>query len=106
MIMSCVPKISSMKTVIKRLDDISNYQDESFLGSEIPTVENCLEISNLNFAYEENKSILNNIEQQDNKLLRIYKEILEKYIVDNHYLVRSKSKKLFNIIDIIENDKN
>lgn len=67
MIMSCVPKISSMKTVIKRLDDISNYQDESFLGSEIPTFENCLEISNLNFAYEENKSILNNIDLKINK---------------------------------------
>lgn len=67
MIMSCVPKITSMKTVIKRLDDISNYQDKSFLGSEIPTFENCLEISNLNFAYEENKSILNNVDLKINK---------------------------------------
>lgn len=54
--------------------------------------------------YRVKLSILNNIEEQDDKLIFMYREILEKYMIDNHYLVRSKSKKLFNIIDITEND--
>ncbi|MEG0856357.1 MAG: ABC transporter ATP-binding protein [Terrisporobacter sp.] len=62
MIMSCVPKITSMKSVIKRLDDFSNYVDKSFTGKEIPTFENVLEVSNLNFAYEDSKSIINNVD--------------------------------------------
>lgn len=85
--------------VIKCLFSFINKVDKDI-------VINYIDIMSNDADYRVKLSILNNIEQQDNKLLRIYKEILEKYIVDNHYLVRSKSKKLFNIIDIIENDKN
>ncbi|MCC3867410.1 ABC transporter ATP-binding protein [Terrisporobacter mayombei] len=62
MIMSYAPKITSMTSVIKRLDDISNYKDNSFIGNEDPFFENYIEISNVNFAYEENKNILENVD--------------------------------------------
>lgn len=67
MIMSYVPKITSMTCVIKRLDDISNYKNSSFTGNENPSFENSIEISNVNFAYEENKNILENINLKINK---------------------------------------
>ncbi|HBI94302.1 MAG TPA: ABC transporter ATP-binding protein [Terrisporobacter glycolicus] len=62
MIMSYAPKITSMTSVIKRLDDMSNYKDSSFTGSENPSFDRSIEISNVNFAYEENKSILENVD--------------------------------------------
>jgi len=62
MIMSYAPKITSMTSVIKRLDDMSNYKDSSFTGSEEPSFDRSIEISNVNFAYEENKSILENVD--------------------------------------------
>lgn len=62
MIMSYTPKITSMASVIKRLDDISNYKDSSFIGSENPSFESSIEISNVNFAYEDNKNILENVD--------------------------------------------
>lgn len=62
MIMSYAPKITSMNSVIKRLDNISNYKDNSFIGSENPSFERSIEISNVNFSYEENKNILENID--------------------------------------------
>jgi len=62
MIMSYAPKITSMTSVIKRLDDMSNYKDSSFTGSENPSFESSIEISNVNFAYEGNKNILENVD--------------------------------------------
>lgn len=62
MIMSYAPKITSMTSVIKRLDDMSNYKDSSFTGSENPSFDRSIEISNVNFAYEENKNILENVD--------------------------------------------
>jgi len=62
MIMSYAPKITSMTSVIKRLDDMSNYKDSSFTGSEDPSFDRSIEISNVNFAYEENKNILENVD--------------------------------------------
>ena len=62
MIMSYAPKITSMTSVIKRLDDMSNYKDSSFTGSENPSFDRSIEIRNVNFAYEENKNILENVD--------------------------------------------
>lgn len=67
MIMSYVPKITSMTSVIKRLEDISNYKDDSFIGNENPSFENFIEVSNVNFAYENNKSIIKGVDLKINK---------------------------------------
>lgn len=67
MIMSYVPKITSMTAVIKRLDDISNYKDSTFIGTENPSFENAIEVSNVKFAYEDNKHILEGIDLTINK---------------------------------------
>lgn len=61
MIMSYVPKITSMNSVINRLDDMSNYKDDSFDGNKSLYFENCIEICDLNFAYEDDKKVLKNI---------------------------------------------
>lgn len=62
MIMSNVPKITSIKPVLDRLDKFSNYEDRSFVGKENPTFENRLEVSNLNFGYDDTKSIINGLD--------------------------------------------
>lgn len=67
MIMSYVPKITSMTSVIKRLDDISNYKDSTFIGTEDPSFENAIEVNNVKFAYEDNKQILEGIDLTINK---------------------------------------
>lgn len=67
MIMSYVPKITSMTSVIKRLDDISNYKDNSFTGNENPSFENAIEVSNVKFSYEDNKQILEDVDLKINK---------------------------------------
>ena len=67
MIMSNVPKITSMKSVLKRLDKFSNYEDTVFIGKENPTFKNDLELSNLSFGYDDTKSIINNLDLQLDK---------------------------------------
>lgn len=67
MIMSSMPKISSMKSVLERIDNFSNYEDTNFTGTIKPTFNNSLEISNLKFGYDDSKNILNNINLTINK---------------------------------------
>lgn len=62
MIMSCYPKITSMKSVLQKLDKLSNYEDKNFVGNEYPTFENNIQIRSLSFAYDERKSIINKID--------------------------------------------
>jgi len=61
MIMSNVPKITSMKSVLKRLDEFSNYEDTSFEGKENLTFEDGLEVKNLNFGYDDKKAVINGL---------------------------------------------
>lgn len=62
MIMSNIPKVTSMKSVLARLYEFSNYKDTSFEGKENPTFENNIEIKNLRFGYDETKSIINSLD--------------------------------------------
>lgn len=50
--------------------------------------------------YRVKLSILKNIEVQEDNSVFMYREILEKYMVDNHYLVRTKSKKLLDKLEL------
>ena len=124
MIMSCVPKITSMKPVIERLDDISSYVDKSFIGKETPTFNNSLEIKNLNFAYEDKKLVLNemNVKISKNKKYAIVgtsgcgKSTLAKLIMgyyadyngqikyDNQDIKNMDIEKINEIISIIHQD--
>lgn len=67
MIMSYIPKITSMTSVIKRLDDISNYEDKSFIGKENPSFDNYIEVNSVNFSYESDKYILESVDLKINK---------------------------------------
>lgn len=62
MIMSYLPKITSMNSVITRLDELSNYKDSSFTGNGNPSFKNSIELKNINFEYEENKHIIDGVD--------------------------------------------
>ncbi|HDK7175404.1 TPA: ABC transporter ATP-binding protein [Clostridium botulinum] len=61
MIMSNVPKLNSVKPIIKRIDDFSNYEDTDFVGKDKPYFNSNLEISNLYFNYGAGRSAIDNI---------------------------------------------
>ncbi|AVQ44807.1 ABC transporter ATP-binding protein [Clostridium botulinum] len=61
MIMSNVPKINSVKPIIKRIDDFSNYEDTDFVGKDKPYFNSDLEISNLYFNYGAGRPAIDNI---------------------------------------------
>lgn len=61
MIMSNVPKLNSVKPIIKRIDDFSNYEDTDFVGKDKPYFNNNLEISNLYFNYGAGRPAVDNI---------------------------------------------
>lgn len=61
MIMSNVPKLNSVKPIIKRIDDFSNYEDTDFMGKDKPYFNNNLEISNLYFNYGAGRPAVDNI---------------------------------------------
>ncbi|AUM86789.1 ABC transporter permease [Clostridium botulinum] len=61
MIMSNVPKLNSVKPIIKRIDDFSNYEDTDFVGKDKPYFNSNLEISNLYFNYGNERPAIDNI---------------------------------------------
>ncbi|MEL5899153.1 ABC transporter ATP-binding protein [Clostridium sporogenes] len=61
MIMSNVPKLNSVKPIIKRIDDFSNYEDTDFVGKDKPYFNSNLEISNLYFNYGAGRTAIDNI---------------------------------------------
>ncbi|WML37323.1 ABC transporter ATP-binding protein [Clostridium sp. OS1-26] len=61
MIMSNVPKLNSVKPIIKRIDDFSNYKDTDFIGKDKPCFNNDLEVLNLSFNYGSERPIIDNI---------------------------------------------
>ncbi|WP_461615232.1 ABC transporter ATP-binding protein [Clostridium sp. Marseille-QA1073] len=61
MIMSNLPKLNSVKPIIKRIDEFSAYKDNDFIGKDKPHFNNNLEVSNLSFSYGNGRSIINDI---------------------------------------------
>ncbi len=61
MIMSSIPKISSIKPIIERIDNFSNYKDVDFIGKDKPEFSNSLEVSDLYFSYDKKKAIINKV---------------------------------------------
>ncbi|WP_454055307.1 ABC transporter ATP-binding protein [Clostridium sp. Marseille-Q7071] len=61
MIMSNLPKLNSVKPIIKRIDEFSTYKDNDFIGKDKPYFNNNLEVSNLSFSYGNGRSIINDI---------------------------------------------
>ncbi len=61
MIMSNLPKLNSVKPIIKRIDEFSAYKDNDFIGKDKPHFNNNLEVSNLSFSYSNGRSIINDI---------------------------------------------
>ena len=61
-VMSNIPKINSMKSVIERINKFYDYQDDiNNKGSESPTFENYIDISNLSFGYTDERETLKGI---------------------------------------------
>jgi len=59
--MSNLPKLNSVKPIIKRIDEFSTYKDNDFTGKDKPNFNNNLEVSNLSFSYGNGRSIINDI---------------------------------------------
>ncbi len=61
-IMSNIPKIASMKAVIERLETFSDYADHGLIGTDEPTFNKSIEVSNLQFSYDEDKVVIEGID--------------------------------------------
>jgi ABC-type bacteriocin/lantibiotic exporter with double-glycine peptidase domain len=60
--MQCLPKIKGVKPILSRLDELSNYKDTSFVGTDLPSFNSSIKVNNLCFSYDESHSVLNNTE--------------------------------------------
>ena len=61
-IMSNIPKIGSMKAVLERLETFSEYADHGLIGTDEPTFNKSIEVSNLQFSYDEDKTVIKGID--------------------------------------------
>jgi ABC-type multidrug transport system fused ATPase/permease subunit len=58
MILQNVPKIKSIVPIIKRMEELAEYMDTSFVGTLEPSFLDRIVVKDLSFAYEENRPIL------------------------------------------------
>ncbi len=58
MILQNVPKIKSIVPIIKRIEELAEYTDTSFVGTLEPSFLDRIVVKDLSFAYEENRPIL------------------------------------------------
>lgn len=58
MIMQNVPKLKSVKPVLRRMDEFANYQDTSFTGAVEPTFEKNIQVQDLEFSYHDEQPVL------------------------------------------------
>lgn len=61
-IISNIPKVVSMKAVLARLEIFSDYADHGLIGTQEPTFNKSIEVSNLQFSYDEDKAVINGID--------------------------------------------
>ena len=61
LIFDSAPKIKGVKTIINRLNKLSEYNDNSFIGTKTPTYKKGIYTKNLSFSYKEGKPILKDI---------------------------------------------
>jgi len=60
MILQNIPKIKSIVPIIKRMEELADYSDTSFVGTLEPSFTDRVVIKDLSFAYEGNRQILRN----------------------------------------------
>lgn len=61
MIMENIPKITSMKPVLNRLDDYVNYTDMDFNGKKLPGFDREIALSDVRFGYTEGQPVLQGV---------------------------------------------
>ncbi|MPW25244.1 ATP-binding cassette domain-containing protein [Alkalibaculum sp. M08DMB] len=57
-IMQSLPHIQGVKPVLKRLDDFSNYEVTSFIGTHEPSFEKYIKAENISFSYNGDQKVL------------------------------------------------
>jgi ABC-type multidrug transport system fused ATPase/permease subunit len=62
MILQNVPKIKSIVPVIKRLEELADYTDTSFVGTQDPTFDEKIETRKLSFSYDGDRQILHDVD--------------------------------------------
>ncbi|MBB6714062.1 ABC transporter ATP-binding protein [Clostridium gasigenes] len=60
-IMNNIPLVNSMKPILRKLDYLSNYTNNSLSGTKKPRFEDKLTISNLEFSYDSKNPIIQDI---------------------------------------------
>ena len=60
-IMQNLPKIQSVAPIMKRVEQFDDYRDTTFQGKSKPEFQNKISISNLNFSYHEEQSVLEDV---------------------------------------------
>ena len=61
MIMQNIPKIQSIRPVMKHMDELADYTDIMFTGTSLPSFSDCITARNLSFSYDNNQTVLSNI---------------------------------------------
>lgn len=61
MILNSLPKISSMKPVLERIESFINYKNTNFTGTSAPSFESNIVLQNLNFSYNGDENVLTNV---------------------------------------------
>ena len=67
MILGSIPKLKSVKPIIKRLKNLSEYQERRFIGKTAPSLNKKISIDHLKFSYDSSRNVIDglslNIEQ-------------------------------------------
>ena len=61
-LMQNLPKVKSIKPVLARLDEFSDYSDSSFTGTEAPSFQSELKAKSLTFSYDPEHPVLSGAE--------------------------------------------
>ncbi len=58
MIIQNIPKIQSIRPVMKHIDELADYTDSMFTGTSLPSFSDRITAKNLSFSYDKNQPIL------------------------------------------------
>lgn len=61
MILNSLPKISSMKPILEKIDTFINYKDTDFTGEATPSFNSNISLENLDFSYLGDENVLTSV---------------------------------------------
>lgn len=61
MIFQNIPKIQSIKPIVKRMNELEEYNNKTFQGAVKPSFHNGIEVKDLGFSFDSNQPVLSNV---------------------------------------------